>query len=198
MSGELKDMRVGIALTGSFCTFHKLFEALPALREAGAILQPILSNHVYTMDTRFYRAEEVRRRMEDICENPCWHTIEQVEPIGPKKLLDLLIVAPCTGNTLGKLAGGIADTPVTMACKSQLRNARPVLLGISTNDGLAASAQNIGMLMNRKHVYFIPFYQDDPVNKPTSLLMDVEELIHAAEAAMRQEQLQPLLRMMSI
>lgn len=198
MEYSLQNKRIGIAMTGSFCTFQKVFEALPALVEAGAQLYPILSFNAYSLDTRFYMAAEVRERLRFLCGNPVWHTIEQVEPIGPKKLLDLVIVAPCTGNTLGKLAGGIADTPVTMACKSQLRNGRPVLLCVSTNDGLAASAQNIGLLLNRKHIFFTPFYQDDPAKKPTSIVFDAQDLLPAACQALADQQLQPVLKSLSM
>ena len=131
--------------------------------------------------------------MEALCGKKALHKLEDVEPLGPKKLLDLLIVAPCTGNTLGKLANGIADTPVTFACKAHLRNARPVLLAVSTNDGLSASAENIGRLLNRKHYFFVPFGQDSPLGKPYSLVADFSLLPAAAESALRGEQLQPVL-----
>lgn len=194
MSNQLDGVRIGIAITGSFCTFETVFDALPALTGEGAELFPIMSKHAYSMDTRFYTAEGARNHLEGICGHPCWHEITHVEPIGPKKLLDLLIIAPCTGNTLAKIANGIADTPVTMAVKSQLRNERPVLIGISTNDGLSANAESIGRLMARKHIYFVPYYQDDPMGKPSSLVLDANALLPAAVSTLKGEQIQPLLR----
>ena len=131
--------------------------------------------------------------MEELCGKKALHRLEDVEPLGPKKLLDLLIVAPCTGNTLGKLANGIADSPVTFACKAHLRNARPILLAVSTNDGLSGSAENLGKLLNRKHYYFVPFGQDSPMKKPYSLVADFTRLPEAVNAALEGRQLQPIL-----
>ena len=190
---HLDGARVGLALTGSFCTFSKLFEVLPELVAAGAHVTPILSYAVASMDTRFFSAKQVRDTIEGLCGCRALTSIPEVEPIGPKKLLDLLIVAPCTGNTCAKLACGIADTPVTMACKSHLRNERPILLGISTNDGLAANARNIGQLMARKHLFFIPFGQDDCIAKPESLVFDAKQLVKAANEAIIGQQRQGLL-----
>jgi len=157
-------------------------------------LIPILSENSYDTDTRFGRAEEFRTAIEEICKRPIIHTIPQAEPIGPKKLLDLLIIAPCTGNTLGKLANGISDTPVTLAAKAHLRNGRPVLVAVSTNDGLTGSGANIGKLLNTKHYYFVPFGQDDPVKKESSLVAHMELIPQAVEAVFQGKQLQPLLR----
>ena len=157
-------------------------------------LIPILSETSYDTDTRFGRAEEFRTAIEEICKRPIIHTIPQAEPIGPKKLLDLLIIAPCTGNTLGKLANGISDTPVTLAAKAHLRNGRPVLVAVSTNDGLTGSGANIGKLLNTKHYYFVPFGQDDPVKKESSLVAHMELIPQAVEAVFQGKQLQPLLR----
>ncbi len=193
---ELRGKRIAVAVTGSFCTFDSVFEALETLSDAE--LYPILSDNVYSMDTRFGTAASIRARLEAICGRSCWHTIQEVEPIGPQKLMDLVIVAPCTGNTLAKMAYGVTDTPVAMAVKSQLRNNRPVLLGISTNDGLSASAKNIGIMMERKNVYFVPFYQDDPMRKPASLMLETQELRASALAALHGEQLQPVLRVRDI
>lgn len=190
----LNAKRIGFAMTGSFCTFARIFPQAEYLRSLGAELQPILSYNAYDLDTRFFPAAEVRARLEGICQKEIWHTLQQVEPIGPRKLLDLLIVAPCTGNTLGKLAAGIIDTPVTMAVKSQLRNSRPVLLAVSTNDGLGASARNIGTLMNVRDFYFVPYEQDDPDGKPASLVANMELIAHAAAAALAGGQLPPLMR----
>ena len=181
---ELAGARIGCAMTGSFCTFRAAFDAWRALKQTGAEMYPIFSENAYSLDTRFYTAEKAREEMREICGRDIWHTIVEVEPIGPKKLLDLLIIAPCTGNTLGKLAYAITDTAVTMAAKAQLRNGRPVLLAISTNDGLSQSAKNIGALMPVQNVFFVPFRQDDPVGKPSSLVADLEKLPLAAQMAL--------------
>jgi len=180
----LKGARIGCAMTGSFCTFRDAFAAWREIAAAGADMYPIFSENAYTFDTRFYSAEDARREMEDICGKKIWHTIPQVEPIGPKGLLDLLIIAPCTGNTIGKMANAITDTSVTMAAKAQLRNSRPVLLAIATNDGLSQSAKNIGTLMAARNIFFVPFHQDDPSGKPNSLIADFESLLKAAEMAL--------------
>lgn len=185
----LSGKRIGFAMTGSFCTFSQVFPEIERLAGLGAQLFPILSDNAYSLDTRFFPAEEVRSRLRALCGREIWHTLQEVEPIGPRKLLDLMIVAPCTGNTLGKLAGGIVDTPVTMAVKSQLRNQRPVLLAVSTNDGLGASARNIGTLMNARGIYFVPFAQDDPEGKPASLVAKMEMISLAAAAALKDYQL---------
>lgn len=191
--GNLSGARIAIALTGSFCTLQAVFDVLPALRAAGAELTPILSGAVVTMDTRFFTARKVRETIEDICGRAALTTIPEVEPIGPKRMFDLIVVAPCTGNTCAKLSLGIADTSVTMACKSQLRNQRPVLIGLATNDALAAGARNMGVLMARKQIYFIPLGQDDPAAKPSSMVFHASRLQEAAGAALAGRQLQPLL-----
>lgn len=183
---------IGFALCGSFCTFRKTITILRRLSEDYTII-PILSDASFTIDSRFGSASEFRKEIEEICGQKALHTIAEVEPFGPKKLLDLLVIAPCTGNTLGKLANGIADTPVTFACKAHLRNARPVVIAVSTNDGLSASAENIGKLLNRKNYYFVPFGQDSPSGKPCSLVADFEQLPETVSAALQKTQLQPLL-----
>lgn len=185
-------MTIGFAMSGSFCTFSKMFPVMEALREKYDIL-PIFSEHVYTLDTRFGTAEEHIQRAEAICGVPVLHTIAQAEPIGPKKLLDALVIAPCTGNTLAKLSCGIADTAVTMAAKSHLRNGRPVILAVSTNDALAAAAENIGRLLARKHYYFVPFRQDDAEKKPTSMVADFSQIPRTLELALQGRQVQPVL-----
>ncbi len=190
----LKNRRIGFAMTGSFCTFARIFPEIGRLRKLGADIYPILSYNAFMLDTRFFPADEVRRRLSDLCGREIWHTLQEVEPIGPKKLLDLLIVAPCTGNTLGKLAAGIIDTPVTMAVKSQLRNSRPVLLAVSTNDGLGASARSIGSLMPLRDLFFVPYEQDDPQGKPASLVARMDLIVHSAAAALEGRQLPPLYR----
>ena len=190
---ELTGKKIGFCMTGSFCTFSRVLDELDALCATGAQVQGILSENSWSLDTRFLPADEVRRRVEQATGREIWHTLQQVEPIGPRGLLDLVIVAPATGNTLGKLANGIIDTPVAMAVKSHLRNNRPVLLAVSTNDGLSGCAQNIGRLLNMKNVYFVPFGQDAPVKKPASLVAHFDRLAEAAECALRGEQIQPLL-----
>ena len=185
-------MTIGFALCGSFCTFSAVFPVMRKLSEEYDLI-PIFSQAVSTVSSRFGTPEEFGARAEDICGRPPLDTIAQVEPIGPKKLLDALVIAPCTGNTLAKLSHSIADTPVTMAAKSHLRNARPIVVAVSTNDGLAGAAENIGRLLARKHYYFVPVRQDDPVGKPTSLVADFSALPEALRLALEGKQLQPIL-----
>ena len=190
---EWKSVRIGCAMTGSFCTFRKVFQAWQALAETGAALTPIMSQAAYESDTRFYPAAEARRIFQEICGREIWHTIVETEPIGPKKLLDLLIIAPCTGNTLAKLAAGIADTPVTLAAKSHLRTGRPVLIAPSTNDGLGRNAENLGKLQAMRDFYFVPYGQDAPEGKPASLVSYFDRIPQAAQGALEGRQIQPLL-----
>lgn len=185
-------MTVGFAMCGSFCTFSQVFPVMEELAKKHRII-PIFSTTVYGTDTRFGTAQSHIHTAADICGTDPLHTIVQAEPIGPRKLLDVLVIAPCTGNTLAKLAHGIADTPVTMAAKSHLRNGRPILLAVSTNDALAGAAENIGKLLSRRHYYFVPFRQDDPTGKPTSMVADFSKLLPALEAALEGRQLQPVL-----
>ena len=185
-------MTVGFAMCGSFCTFSSAFPVMATLAKTHTLI-PILSFNAATIDSRFGTAREHTRLAGEICGRDPILTIGDAEPIGPKKLLDLLIIAPCTGNTLAKLAHGIADTPVTMAAKSHLRNGRPVLIAPATNDALAASAENIGKLMARRNIYFVPFRQDDPEGKPTSMIADFSRIPEAMEAAMLGKQLQPMI-----
>ncbi len=185
-------MTIGFALCGSYCTYDRVFPVIEALSKENKVI-PILSEAAYTTDSRFGTAEHWKRKLEEICGCPPLHLISQVEPIGPKGLLDILVIAPCTGNTLAKLAHSIADGPVTMAAKSHLRNGRPVLVAVSTNDGLAGAGENIGRLLARKHYYFVPFGQDDPLKKPTSLIADFAQIPQAMEGAMAGQQIQPML-----
>lgn len=184
---------VGYALCGSFCTFSKTIPQIKELINRGYKVLPIMSETAYSTDTRFGKAEEFISEIERITENKIIHTISEAEPIGPKKMCDLLIVAPCTGNTLSKLANGVTDTAVTMAAKSHLRIKRPVLLCIATNDGLGASAQNIGRLLNTRNIYFVPFGQDDPEKKPNSLVAKFELIPNCVEPALDSKQYQPLI-----
>jgi len=191
---DLLNKRIGFAITGSFCTFRNVITQLKALKETGADITPIMSEAAYNFDTRFGKAKDIQSEIVQICEKEIINTIFDAEPIGPKKLFNLLIVAPCTGNTLGKLACGITDTTVTMACKAHLRNEQPLLLAISTNDALGASGKNIMSLMNNKNIYFVPFGQDDAFNKHKSLVADMGMIIPAACAAFDGIQIQPILR----
>lgn len=189
----MNDITIGLALCGSFCTFQKVIAQMQVLSDMGYKILPILSETAYATDTRFGTAASFREHIEAVCHHKILHTITDVEPIGPKKLLDLLLVAPCTGNTLGKLANGITDSSVTLAAKAHLRNARPVLLAVSTNDALGAAGQNIGKLLHFKNIYFVPMRQDDPTGKPTSIVADFTRIPIAVESALKKEQIQPVL-----
>ena len=185
--------RMGFALCGSFCTFSRVIETVAALVADGWNVTPVMSFQSASTDTRFGTAANFRTALTEICGQPLIDTIAAAEPIGPKKRFDVLVVAPATGNTLAKIAAGIADTPATLAVKSHLRNNRPVVVAVSTNDGLGGNAANIGALMARKHLFFVPFGQDDPAGKPNSLVADFSRIGETAEAALRGEQLQPVL-----
>ena len=185
-------MNIGFALCGSFCTYKTVFPIMEELAKKHTIV-PIFSYAAATTDSRFGKAADHLAKAAAICGRPPLTTIEQVEPIGPKKLLDALIIAPCTGNTLSKLAHSVADTSVTMAAKSHLRNGRPVVVAISTNDALAGAAENIGRLLARKNYYFVPFGQDDAMNKPTSLVADFGLIPDTLSQALMGKQIQPLL-----
>lgn len=185
-------MNIGFALCGSFCTYSQVFPMMELLKYDYNVT-PIFSRSAQTIDCRFGKANEHLRSAAEICGTEPLCTIEAVEPIGPKKLFDALIIAPCTGNTLAKLAHSIADTPVTMAAKSHLRNGRPVIVAVSTNDGLAGAAENIGRLLARKHYYFVPFGQDDALKKPASLVADFTLIPQTLEAALEGRQIQPVL-----
>ncbi len=185
-------MNIGFALCGSFCTYANVFPIMEIMSRDYHLI-PILSSASDSIDSRFGTAEEHHTILQELCGSTPLCSVEDVEPIGPKQLLDALIVAPCTGNTLAKLAHGIADGPVTMAVKSHLRNGRPVILAVSTNDALGAAAENIGRLLARKHIYFVPFGQDDPVGKPTSMVADFSRIPQTLESALEGKQLQPVL-----
>ena len=189
----MEHIKVGFAFCGSFCTYSMAMTALERVKARFGDVTPIISESAAANDTRFGPAHEFMREMERICDKRVIDTLVKAEPIGPKKLLDVLVICPCTGNTLAKLANGVTDTSVTMAAKAHLRNGRPLVICPATNDGLAASARNIGTLLDRKHVYFVPFRQDDPAGKPTSLVADFSRVADAAQAALEGWQLQPLL-----
>ena len=186
-------MRVGFAFCGSVGTFRQAMTALEQVHARYGDVTPIVSEASAATDSRFGPAHEYMREMERICDKRVIDSIPKAEPIGPKHLLDVLVICPCPGNPLAQLANGITDTTVTMAAKAHLRNGGPVVLCLATNDGLAASAKNIGTLLDKKNVYFVPFGQDDPVEKPTSLVADFSRVNDAIDAALRGEQLQPLL-----
>ena len=188
----MSKQRMGFALCGSFCTFADIMPIVAQCVKAGYAVTPIMSETSYNTDTRFGKAADFRRQLEEITGNPIIHTIVQAEPIGPNALLDIIVVAPCTGNTLGKLCNGITDTSVTLAVKAHLRNLRPVVLGVSSNDALSNSAKNIGQLLNYKHIYFVPMRQDSPVGKPCSIVADFSLVPEAAAHALHAKQLQPV------
>lgn len=189
----MEPITIGYALCGSFCTFSKSLEQMKRLTEMGYQVLPFLSETAYSTDTRFGKAADFVREIEEICGRQAIHTIAGAEPVGPQKLVDLLLVAPCTGNTLAKLSWGITDTAVTMAVKSSLRVGTPVVLCLATNDGLGASAQNLGRLLNTKNFYFVPLAQDDFVKKPNSLVADFSRIPETVEAALEKRQLEPVL-----
>jgi len=190
---DLARLRIGLALTGSHCTFDDIIPLAQDLVRRGADLLPIASTEAFNTDTRFGPADRWCREIEEICGKKMLHTIVDVEPVGPDKLLDAILIAPCTGNTMAKLAHGITDTPVIMATKAHLRNRRPAVLGISTNDALGLNAPNLGTLLAARGMYFVPFRQDDPAGKPTSCIAEWDLAGDALRAAVQGEQLQPVL-----
>ena len=190
---KFKDLKIGFALTGSFCTFSKTIPKIKELVKEGAEVIPIMSYNAYELDTKFGKAEDFIAQIEEITGKKIIHTIQGAEPIGPKKMTDIMIIAPATGNTIAKLANGITDTPVTMAAKSHLRNESPLIIAISTNDALSGSAKNIGTLLNRRNYYFVPFRQDNPITKPRSIVFDEDYIIKTIEYALNGEQIEPIM-----
>ena len=189
----MKKTSIGFAMTGSFCTFERVLKQMEALVRRGYEVLPVLSFNAGTLDTRFMTAEHLRARIVEITGNEPIDTLAGAEPIGPKKMTDVFLIAPATGNSLAKLAAGIYDTPVLLGAKSHLRNDRPLVLAVSTNDGLGAAAQNIGRLLNVRNIYFVPFGQDDPVKKPRSLVADFSQIPRTIAAALSGVQMQPML-----
>lgn len=187
-----KTLTIGFAFTGSYCTFSKIFPVLEEISKSAEVI-PVFSNNSAETDTRFGRSAEFVERAEKVCGKKAITTIAEAEPIGPKKLIDALVIAPCTGNTIAKLANGIADTTVTLAAKSQLRNNRPVIIAVSTNDGLGANAVNIGRLLARKNIYLVPFGQDDCIEKENSVVADFKQIPATIAAALKKRQVQPVL-----
>lgn len=190
---SLSGKKIGVAITGSFCTYEKVFEELQKLTEEGAFVQTIFSDAAKSIDSRFGKAEDFIKKAEKITGNPPIMTISDAEPIGPRSLLDILVILPCTGNTIAKLANGITDTPVLMAAKAHLRNNKPLLISVSTNDALGMNMKNIGLLLNAKNIYFIPFGQDNPHKKPNSMIAHTNLLLPSLKAALEGRQYQPVI-----
>ncbi|MBO6015529.1 MAG: dipicolinate synthase subunit B [Lachnospiraceae bacterium] len=190
----INGLTVGWAITGSFCTFEKIKEQMRRLAEQGAVIIPIFSYNTASMDSRFTKAEDFVRQIETIAGRKGIYTIPEAEPIGPSSMLDVLLISPCTGNTLAKFCNGITDTPVLMAAKAHIRNEKPVVLSVSSNDSLGMNFKNIGQLMNMKHIFFVPFGQDDHIKKPTSMIAHVDLIEETILAAMEGRQLQPVIR----
>ena len=190
---NLKGKRIGFVMTGSFCTFKKTIDELKKIVKLGAKVVPIMSENSYTLDTKFGEAQDFINEIEEITGEKILHTIQEVESIGHKDMLDIMVVAPATSNTIAKLANDITDGPAVMAVKSHLRRERSVVIGISTNNGLSGAGENIGKLLNMKHYYFVPFRQDNPITKPRSLVFETASLIKTIEHALDNEQIQPIL-----
>ena len=190
---EERKIRLGFALCGSFCTLKRVIAQMKILNDIGYDIYPIMSDKTYSTDTRFGTAESFINEVESLCGKKIWHLSNEVELIGPKRLLDILLIAPCTGNTIAKLAMGISDTPVTFAAKAHYRNERPVVIAVSTNDGLGANAKNLGQLLNMKNTYFVPFEQDDPIHKPASLVAVMEQIPETVLTALKGQQIQPVI-----
>ena len=190
---ELNGIKIGFVLTGSFCTFKKTIPKIKELINQGAQVLPIMSYNSYELDTKFGKAKDYISQIEEITNKKIIHTITEAEPIGPKKLTDIMIIAPCSGNTMAKLACDIIDTPAVMAAKSHLRNGNPLVIAPSTNNGLSGNAENIGKLLNRQNYYFVPFRQDNPITKPRSIVFDSEYIIKTIKFALDGEQISPIL-----
>lgn len=191
---DLQGINIGYALTGSFCTFRETINQMKSLIDLKANIYPVFSFNSQNIDTRFGKAKDFMEEIEEITKNKIIKTIEQAEPLGPKNFLDVFVIAPCTGNTIAKMNSGICDTPVLMASKAHIRNNKPVVIAISTNDGLGANMQNIGDMINKKNIYFVPFGQDDYVKKPRSLVAHFDKLSETIFYALKGQQLQPILR----
>ena len=189
----LSECRIGFGITGSFCTFDKILSQIEFLKNKGADITPVFSFNTQNMDTRFFDSKVFLNKVKNITGKDGFCTIQDSEKIGPGKLFDIMIIAPCTGNTIAKLANGITDTPVLMAAKAHLRNERPLVIFVSTNDGLSMNFQNIGRLMNIKNIYFVPFGQDDCINKTNSLVAHLDKIENTLELALKGKQIQPIL-----
>ena len=190
---ELKGIKIGFVLTGSFCTFKKVLPVMEELIKEEAEIIPIMSYNSYNLDTKFGKAKDFITQIEEITNKKIIHTIQDAEPIGPKQMTDIMVIAPCSGNTMAKLACDIIDTPAVMAAKSHLRNNRPLVIAPSTNNGLSGNAENIGKLLNRRNYFFVPCRQDNPITKPRSIVFDPEYIIKTIEYALKKEQISPIL-----
>lgn len=190
---SLKGVKVGWGIAGSFCNYEYVFPQIERLKDLGADIYPIMSYNAASIDTRFGKSEDWNQKLREITGREIIQTIQDAEPVGPKLKLDIMIVAPCTGNTLAKIANAITDTPLTMACKAHLRNQRPLVLAIATNDALGANAKNIGLLLNMKNIYFVPFGQDDPFKKPNSMIANFEKIEETLREALKGKQIQPII-----
>ena len=191
---KLENITIGLCITGSFCNFNMTKDVIRSLMQEGATVIPIISNNVKKLDTRFYKAKEFVQMVEDETKNKVIDSIVKAEPIGPKNMADILVICPCTGNTLAKLANGITDTTVTMAVKSHIRNNKPVVIGISTNDGLGKTLKNIAEIIDTKNYFFVPFSQDNYISKPKSLVLDYDKLVDTIKLGMEFNQIQPILK----
>lgn len=190
---KLENVKIGLGITGSFCNFSEVKNVIESLQKEGADVFPIVSYATKEWDTRFYRAKDFIKMLEDTSKNKIIDTVVKAEPVGPKNLVDIIVICPCTGNTLGKMAHAITDTPVLMAVKGHIRNNKPVVIGISTNDGLGQSGTNIIQMMNTKNMYFIPFRQDDYIAKPKSLVLDYNYVVDTVALALEGKQIQPVI-----
>lgn len=188
-----ENLKIGLGITGSFCNFKYIKEVIYKMQEEGAEVFPIISENVKLLDTRFYKCSDFISMLEETTKNKVISTIVEAEPIGPKDMFDILVICPCSGNTLAKIANGITDTTVLMAIKSHIRKNKPVVIGISTNDGLGSTLENIGKVLNTKNFYFIPFNQDDPESKPKSLVLNYEYINHTIKNALNLKQIQPII-----
>lgn len=188
-----ENLNIGLGITGSFCNFKYIKEVIYSLQDEGANVIPIVSENVKSLDTRFYKSKDFLEMLKSTTKNKVISSIVEAEPIGPKNILDILIICPCTGNTLAKIANGITDSTILMAIKSHIRKNKPVVIGISTNDGLGAAFENIGKVINTKNFYFVPFSQDDPINKPKSLVLDYSYILDTIKEALKSRQIQPIL-----
>ncbi len=191
--GALKGVKIGIVFTGSHCSMQDVIPQVAALKEEDAELYAIFSEAVHETNNRFYQAADFKQTIEKMVDHPIIYTIPGAEPIGPQKLLDIIVVIPATGNTIAKLANGITDTPATMAIKAHLRNQRPVVIAMATNDALGMNAKNIGLLLNARNIYFVPFRQDDPFGKTTSMVADMSRTVDTVQVALQGRQIQPVI-----
>lgn len=190
----MNKIKVGFALCGSFCTISDAITQMKLLVDNDYDVLPIMSFNVYSLDTRFGKAKNIIEQIETICSKKIIHDLVSAEPIGPKNLVDIMLIAPCTGNTLSKLYRSITDTPVVLAAKSHLRNQKPLLIALATNDALGLSGKNLGFMLNQKNIYFVPMVQDDPINKPNSLVADFNMIMPCIKSSLNKKQIKPIIK----